>query len=84
MLNHYNNIKATVLKIIRKKTGIKDPDLINTNSEFNKLGLDNVDIVDMILEVEKKYHVIIPDEVPLNTPNDFVNYINVSYPKLAG
>lgn len=84
MLNHYNNIKGTILKIIRKKTGIKDADLINGNLEFKKLGLDNVDIVDMILEVEKRYDVIIPDEVPLNSPNDFLNYINVSYPKLAG
>lgn len=84
MLNHYNNIKGTLLRIIRKKTGIKDPKLIDNNPEFKKLGLDNVDIVDMILEVEKRYHVVIPDEVPLNTPNDFVNYINVSYPKLAG
>lgn len=84
MLNHYNNIKGTILRIIRKKTGLKDTDLVNSNPEFKKLGLDNVDIVDMILEVEKKYHVVIPDEVPLNTPNDFVNYINVSYPKLAG
>ena len=44
--------------------------------DLQKLGLDLLDIVDLILEIEKRYHMVIPDEVPLHSINDFVRLIN--------
>ncbi len=43
---------------------------------LNKLGLDLLDVVELILEVEKRYQVFIPDEVPLFSIQDFVLFIN--------
>ncbi len=41
-------------------------------------GLDIVDVVDIILAVEKRYNVVIPDEVPVYSIDDLVNYLQVS------
>jgi acyl carrier protein len=40
-------------------------------------GMDIVDVVDIILAVEKKYNVVIPDEVPVYSIDDLVNYLQL-------
>jgi acyl carrier protein len=34
-------------------------------------------VVDIILAVEKKYNVVIPDEVPVYSIDDLVNYLQL-------
>ena len=41
-------------------------------------GMDIVDVVDIILAVEKKFDVVIPDEVPVYSIDDLVNYLQLS------
>lgn len=39
------------------------------------LGLDQLDLVNLILAVEKKYPITIPREVKLETVSDLVPYV---------
>ena len=41
-------------------------------------GMDIVDVVDIILAVEKKFDVVIPDEIPVYSIDDLVNYLQLS------
>lgn len=34
-----------------------------------------MDLVDIILELEKSFSITIPDEVPIDTVGDFINYV---------
>jgi acyl carrier protein len=43
--------------------------------DFTELGYDILDVVEIILEVEKTFHLTVPDEVPVYSVDDFVNYI---------
>ena len=40
-----------------------------------ELGFDTVDIVDIILELERRFNITIPDEVPFVNVEDFVQYV---------
>ena len=75
MIDNYNKIQESIFPIISAKTGITDPSLLSV-AELSMLGLDLADIVDIILQIERLYGVVIPDEVPLHTANDFVQYLS--------
>lgn len=69
----YNTLRREMVQIIRSHKNIEPSKLLTRN--FEQLGFETIDIVDIILEVEKAYHVIIPDEVPLHKVEDFVHFI---------
>jgi acyl carrier protein len=75
-------IEQQVLRIISKRKAIKPRRLRIGSSLSNELGFDTVDVVDIILELERNFHIVIPDEVPLATVGDFVNYV-ASHAKAA-
>ena len=68
------SIQNQVVKIITSVTRVKRSILLEVR-DLTKLGLDIVDVVDIILKVEKAYHLTIPDEVPVYTVDDFVYYV---------
>ncbi len=77
MNNVIPNIQAIqneVVKIITSVTKI-NPNLLLRVRDLTQLGLDIIDVVDIILKVEKTYKLTIPDEVPVYTVDDFVNYV---------
>ncbi|MGV3538583.1 MAG: acyl carrier protein [Rufibacter sp.] len=70
------SITREVVKIISKTKEIK-PSRLRVSSNLSKeFGFDTVDVVDIILELEKNFQIVIPDEVPLNTVGDFVDYVS--------
>ncbi len=70
------NIANEVINIISKTKEIK-PSRLRTSVNLSKeLGFDTVDVVDIILELEKNFQIIIPDEVPISTVGDFVDYVS--------
>ena len=69
------SIAQQVLRIISKRKAIKPARLRVTSRLDRELGFDTVDVVDIILELERSFHITIPDEVPLSTVSDFVNYV---------
>jgi acyl carrier protein len=69
-----------VRSIISHVKGIARHQLRATTDLFGELGLEMLDMVDIILEVERYFQLIIPDEVPLRTPGDFVQYLHQQLP----
>ena len=69
------SIQNEVIKIISRTKEIK-PSRLRTSANLSKFGFDTVDVVDIILEFEKNFHITIPDEVPIDTVGDFVNYVS--------
>jgi len=71
----FKSIEQQVLRIISKRKAIKPTRLRTGSSLSRELGFDTVDVVDIILELERSFHITIPDEVPLATVGDFVTYV---------
>lgn len=46
---------------------------------IQELHFDVVDLVDVILEVERFFGLTIPDEVPLRTVGDLVSYVGAHH-----
>ncbi|NEM98519.1 acyl carrier protein [Pontibacter burrus] len=76
-------VQNEVVNIITSVTNIDSNRLLQVR-DLSSLGLDIIDVVDIILEVEKTYHLTIPDEVPVYTVDDFVNYVCTHTMKQAG
>ena len=71
-----DRIATEVIRIISKTKALK-PSRLRPNSDLSRdFGFDNLDVVDVILEVEKNFKITIPDEVPLRTVGDFVRYVS--------
>ena len=68
-------IEQQVLRIISKRKAIKAVRLRRTASLTRDLRFDTVDVVDIILELERSFHITVPDEVPFHTVGDFVRYV---------
>ncbi|MCC9166453.1 acyl carrier protein [Pontibacter harenae] len=76
MLSIDKKIEKEVVRIISKTKKIQ-PARLQPDSNLEKsFGFDTVDVVDIIIELEKNFHIIIPDEVPINTVGDFVDYVS--------
>ena len=72
------NIAEDVKKIIVEKLGVDPAEVTETASFQNDLGADSLDIVDLIMEFEKKFEISIPDEDAgdkIATVGDAVKYI---------
>jgi acyl carrier protein len=67
-------IRDEVVNIICSIKNTPTDKLLSVN-DFTELGFDILDVVDIILEVEKTYHLTVPDEVPVYSVDDFVRFI---------
>ncbi|WP_026463832.1 acyl carrier protein [Adhaeribacter aquaticus] len=72
-LVHHQALRHELVQIIKVRKNIEPSRLLSQN--FEQIGFDSVDLVDIILEVEKAYQIFIPDEVPLHKVDDFVQFI---------
>ncbi|MBC6608582.1 acyl carrier protein [Hymenobacter sp. BT188] len=77
-----STIEQQVLRIISKRKAIKPTRLRIGSNLSRELGFDTVDVVDIILELERSFKITIPDEVPLSTVGDFVSYVASHTPKI--
>lgn len=74
--NRNQKIAHEVIRIISKTKEVK-PSRIKERSDLSRdFGFDNLDVVDLIFEMERKFQITIPDEVPLTTVGDFVHYVS--------
>ncbi|WP_299826516.1 phosphopantetheine-binding protein [uncultured Pontibacter sp.] len=67
-------IRQEVVKIISSFKKITPQRLVSVN-DLTELGFDILDVVEIILKLEKKYKLTIPDDVPVYSVDDFVDYI---------
>lgn len=77
-----STIEQQVLRIISKRKAIKPTRLRIGSNLSRELGFDTVDVVDIILELERSFKITIPDEVPLSTVGDFVSYVTSHTPAI--
>ena len=74
-LAHTPTIDQQVFRIISKPKAIRASRVRKTASLARDLRFDTVDVVDIILELERNFSITIPDEVPLYTVGDFVRFV---------
>ena len=57
--------------------GIDESEITNTSTN-NDLGMDSLDRVEAVMELERVYNIVIPDERmdDLKTFEDYVNLVN--------
>lgn len=76
-------IAHEVMRIIARNQHVAPHRLRPRTRLEEELHCDPVDVVDIILQVEKRFHLTIPDEVPLRTVGDFVEYVASHQPAMA-
>ncbi|MBD2766946.1 acyl carrier protein [Hymenobacter sp. BT664] len=75
-------VAQQVLRVIRQRKAIRPGRLRRHSSLSQELGFDTVDIVDIILELERRFSITIPDEVPLVHVDDFVRFVAAHAPAM--
>lgn len=73
------NIEGEILRIIKN---LENKDSISPNADFIKdLNLDSLDVVEIIMEIEKDFKITITDEEAekINTVQDAVNLVATKF-----
>ncbi|WP_192820253.1 acyl carrier protein [Rufibacter sp. LB8] len=71
-----SSIARKVITIISNLKKIR-PARLKPNANLSQdFGFDTFDLVSVIWELEKRFKIEIPDEVPLNTVGDVVAYVS--------
>ncbi len=70
-------LQEEVYAIIEEKLGVAASDLAPEKSLVNDLGADSLDSVELIMAIEQKFGITIPDDAAENikTISDIINYI---------
>ncbi|GHA66467.1 hypothetical protein GCM10007389_19420 [Pontibacter akesuensis] len=84
MLTTDSAIETEVIRIISKTKEIKADRLKSYKRLSQDFGFDTVDLVDIILELEKNFQITIPDEVPIDTVGDFIDFVATHTIRKAG
>src|SRR5687768_3276692 len=69
------SLQKRVVHIIQKRTKLPATKLIPTAHLSQDLRLDTLQVVEIIWDLEKRFHLEIPDDVPLQTIGDFIQFI---------
>lgn len=77
MANANIDIEEKVINIVSEKLNVDSKKVVSTASFVNDLGADSLDIVEIVMEVEKEFNINIPDEesTKLITVGDAIEYI---------
>jgi acyl carrier protein len=72
------NIESQVKSIIADQLGVGEDEIKAESSFIEDLGADSLDIVELLMEMEEKFDIEIPEDDAANikTVGDAVNYIN--------
>ena len=63
-------------QLISQRKGVGLQHVRPTTDLPAEFGFEALDMVAIILEVESRFQLTIPDEVPLRTPSDFVHFLH--------
>lgn len=71
-----NTIEKEVIRIISRTKRIK-AERLQAEARLEKdFGFDTLDVVDIILQLEKNFHIVIPDDAPMQTVRDVVGAVD--------
>jgi acyl carrier protein len=75
-----SEIEKKVASIIIDKLGVEENEITNEASFANDLGADSLDTVELIMEFEKEFKIVIPDEEAekIATVGDAITYIQAN------
>ena len=71
------NVEQKVKSIIAEQLGVSEDEIKTTSSFIEDLGADSLDIVELVMAMEEKFEIEIPDEdaEKIQTVRDAINYI---------
>ena len=75
MQHSYPTIVATLTGIISKTKGVKKSAIL-VKDNLQELGLDQLDVVNLILAIENEYQITIPDDVPVESVTDLARFVH--------
>jgi acyl carrier protein len=77
LLNRARNT-STIKEMICEKLGVKESEITDEASFIKDLGADSVDLVELVMDIENKFGIAIPDhEVEkLTTIGSLIDYVN--------
>jgi len=77
LLNRARNT-STIREMIGEKFGLKESEITCEASFIKDLGVDSVDFVELVMDIENKFSIAIPDhEVEkLTTIGSLIDYVN--------
>lgn len=72
-----NNVTENVKKIISDQLGVKIEEINNDSSFVEDLGADSLDTVELVMALEEKFNIEIPDEEAekITTVQSAIDYI---------
>ncbi|WP_259146572.1 acyl carrier protein [Candidatus Karelsulcia muelleri] len=70
-----NEIFLKIKSIIIEKLGVDEKQVIPEASFINDLGADSLDSIELIMEFEKEFQIIISDDEKFMTVDDVNKYI---------
>ena len=75
-----NEINLKVYQLITDKLGVKQSEIRNEAKFYDDLGVDSLDFIELIVDVEQAFNIKIPDEnyVKLTTVGSLVSYVDAS------
>ncbi len=70
-------VRKTLVAIISEKLGKDEKDITDNSTFTTDLGADSLDVVELIMEMEKAFNISIPDDdaEKISTVGDAINYI---------
>jgi acyl carrier protein len=71
------DVEAKIKEAIVEKLGVEESKVTPTASFVNDLGADSLDTVELIMELENKFNIQIPDEDQdkIGTVGDAISYV---------
>jgi acyl carrier protein len=75
-------VVSKVFELISSSLGVKTEDIEPTSSFIDDLGADSLDIVELVMLIEKEFDIEIPDEDAerISAVQDAIDYINDHLP----
>jgi acyl carrier protein len=74
------DIIAKILDVISETTSIPR-DKISVDSTFEKLGIDSLDSIDLLVAIEDAFHLSAPDEkLSIKSVRELINLLEESLP----
>lgn len=75
-----NSITEDVKKITAEQLGVKIEEISNDSSFVEDLGADSLDTVELVMALEEKFNIEIPDEEAekITTVQSAIDYIKIN------
>jgi len=76
------DVKSKVIDLISQNLGVSTDEIVPDASFIDDLGADSLDIVELVMLIEREFDIEIPDEdaEKISTVQDAIDYINDHLP----